>query len=449
VPSPLTLMKWLRSNVAKTAPELEALQTAMAKRIALEEAAKSRFSQPDVPAELTLKHGSPYKFDKFDFEANLRKGEGAMAFGPGGYLTGHDPLAREYARNLYAKKSAAAHAEGKHQPMKEALRQDPQAAAEYLRAINVGKVTGLGGDTPPAIVSAVVPPSLPPHILARLGDAEPNVNYWGHPRFGFKSTVSFEDFSPYTQALLNAGLDPAMLKRRIGAGGVSPEEAVRMGREMRSSLQDAPGVRPRIQERLELQPGQYGSFSELAQEVGRAPEFYVPGLYKIRQNLNSTYRVAEGKPGSTGYSPSMKGAFDLRNPGTGATDELARRVYSAPLNASLADLVPYDFPLSSATPELVGRLSQLGEKYGVLDQLTPDMVGKDALDLLYKGIGGGALDKMRAFKEAQIPGHFFLRGGRRNGLPEQIRPDDYNYVIYDQDKLGAPDVTEFSRGGRV
>jgi hypothetical protein len=50
-------------------------------------------------AGMTVFHGSPYKFDKFDM-SKIGTGEGAQAYGHGLYLAENPGVAKEYAKNL-------------------------------------------------------------------------------------------------------------------------------------------------------------------------------------------------------------------------------------------------------------------------------------------------------------------------------------------------------------
>jgi len=103
MPSYQKLMRGALEKLAKRQSEMDAMQAEIAARAALEAQAKATFADPKVAPKgpLTLFHGSPHKFEEFDFENNLLRGEGALAFGPGGYMTGHEPLARAYARDQY------------------------------------------------------------------------------------------------------------------------------------------------------------------------------------------------------------------------------------------------------------------------------------------------------------------------------------------------------------
>ena len=98
-------------------------------------------------------------------------------------------------------------------------------------------------------------------------------------------------------------------------------------------------------------------------------------------------------------------------------------------------------------PEKLGALAQLAEQRGVLDKVTPDMTGEDFMRMLQRT--GSNKDVLQGLKDAGVPATFFLRGGRRGSLPDKLDPSDFNFVVHDQDKLGAPDFREFAGGGSV
>jgi hypothetical protein len=53
----------------------------------------------DALTPMRAYHASPYDFDKFDF-SKIGTGEGAQAFGHGGYFAGHEPTMEEYWRQF-------------------------------------------------------------------------------------------------------------------------------------------------------------------------------------------------------------------------------------------------------------------------------------------------------------------------------------------------------------
>lgn len=149
MPAYQQLLKGALARLAKRQGEMDELSAPVAQKIQALSQAESRFADPELQA-LKLFHGSPHEFEKFDFLGNMLKGEGAMAFGPGGYFTGHEPLAREYATSLadrYSKPPAPA----RHKAMVEALKKNSKATTEYLRAMNAEKLNRMlynTGDTP-------------------------------------------------------------------------------------------------------------------------------------------------------------------------------------------------------------------------------------------------------------------------------------------------------------
>jgi hypothetical protein len=237
---------------------------------------------------------------------------------------------------------------------------------------------------------------------------------------------------------------------RVGRGGMRPDDAKAMGNELRKVIESrAPGLRPRLRETVSRP-----SLEDLA-TLKRYD--WNPRLVDntIRGALNSTWRVLNDKPGNTGIKISMDpasrgpysgGTVDLRNPmAQQDSDQFARRLYSAPLDASWADMLPYDYPIETVTPKLMGALTQLAAQHGDLDLLRPRMTGQEFINTLR----GKPIDKMRALKEAGVPATFFLRGGQRGKLPDVLSPEDFNFVIHDQTRLGKPEYDEFAKGGAV
>lgn len=452
------LMRGAAEKIAKRQAELDELQKAAAKRFELETAARNHFSGQDPEGGLRLYHGSPYNFDRFDFEKNLLKGEGAMSFGPGGYMTGHEPLAREYARNLFDRHGSAADS---HRGIRLALETDPKAAAQYLRALQVGKMqdAGIGEGSTRNEVRTMT--SLPPHLRNLPPNYIPYVSTTSRvsapTNYALESRTTASGIDDYLKLAESVGIPPQKQPTRIGRGGISPLEAIRRGKELERAMGGRPDIRPRLQERLSpIDQTLFGwqDVNDYMQDMGGG--FSLSGMTKVRNNLNSTWRLLNDRPGPAGYIASMgghgnTGRVDLRDPRfTMENPELARRLYEAPFDAKLEDMLSYDYPLRTAGPRTIGALTQLADKYGFTDRLHPDMLGHEALRALQDKVRS-PLAQMQALKEAGLPGMYFERGGRRGSgqIPDQFKPDNYNYVIFDQDKLGPPKKTEFSTGGVV
>jgi hypothetical protein len=450
-------------KLAKRQAEMDALQAAARKEAELAAAAKAKFADPAVapPGPLTLYHGSPFKFEEFDFENNLKKGEGALAFGPGGYMTGHEPLARQYAKTLYDKHNGGA---ASLQTMRKAIAEDPKAMAEYLRMVNVGRAVSKGQANPRAAIHTNAR-SLPDWLTQQLDSprmvskkvfdssvpayVERDVPEWTVTRRRVPSGI--EQYADLVSQRFGANtLDILGQSGRVGRGGMRPDDAKAMGNELRKVIESrAPGLRPRLRETVSRP-----SLEDLA-TLKRYD--WNPRLVDntIRGALNSTWRVLNDKPGNTGIKISMDpasrgpysgGTVDLRNPmAQQDSDQFARRLYSAPLDASWADMLPYDYPIETVTPKLMGALTQLAAQHGDLDLLRPRMTGQEFINTLR----GKPIDKMRALKEAGVPATFFLRGGQRGKLPDVLSPEDFNFVIHDQTRLGKPEYDEFAKGGAV
>lgn len=277
-------------------------------------------------------------------------------------------------------------------------------------------------------------------------------------------TIYADDFEDYAHEIRKAGLLPTTSKeRRVGFGGLSPLEVVRRGREMRAALEGskARDVRPKLRETFEpdyeaAMSGDPVSWSDVLAhnqaKVGMSGDYWgmePAGFNSRRRNLNSTARVVEGRPGTANYSASMSpnSLINLRDPKFSTGDAMARRLYTTGIDASFADMLPYDYPISTMTPEKIGALAQLAERFSFLDKLTPESRGYDVLNLLKSA--GSPIDQIRALKEAGFPATFFLRGGKRGALPDTINPSDFNYIIHDQSRLDKPDFEEFASGGSV
>lgn len=471
------LIQGALEKIAKSQEELSALQKAAAKKIELMEAAKPEYVAPEGGG-FKLYHGSPFKFDEFDFEGNLLKGEGALAFGPGGYMSGSESLARHYARSLYQKHAGSGLS---HRGIREALATDPKASAEFLRALTVQNLDNWerrAAGKPYATTGTVNPRSEQYRRMQAAGiklrDDPPS---WDPTRPGSlrdflgERTIKAEGFDEYRRAAERAGLPIGSLKTRIGQGGVSPLEAVRQGRELRAAVASEPGlIRPKLSEKFEIDPRElaglprgksiweltaernyerYGKPSSYADIRYGAPA----GFNQRRANLNSTARVIEGRPGNSGYFASMasngKGRVDLRDPRFAAPEEFSRRLYSLDSPYSVEEMFGYDLPISKNDPRVVGALAQVAEKYGFLDSLSPDLRGADFIRRLSTDRRQAAA-RMRAMKEAGVPAMYFLRDGpRQRGVPSVWDPRDHNFVIFDQDRLPPPDFEEFAKGGAV
>ena len=336
------LLKFLAANrtpesmavkLAKRQAELDELQRAAGKRFDLEQSANSFFSQPGVSPEgpLTLLHGSPHKFDRFDFENNMLKGEGAMSYGPGGYMTGNDPLAEEYARVLFAKHMNGGDVLGAHKALRTAAAKNPLEIAEFLRARNVAKglVEKLDTNTEGSGLRSMK--LLPPHMQG-LFEPQTYIKNWQpgvapDPQYVFKNRGRADDFAPYREAMRESGLSPSVIAElgttgRVGRGGLQPQQAVNIGSALRNIIEKSYGgaeLRPRISERLEYLP--QNEVDAISRRSAGAPfnphystqtmDYYDgPSALRtadsaLRKNLNSTWRAANERPGNKRVQVSM------------------------------------------------------------------------------------------------------------------------------------------------
>lgn len=168
------------------------------------------------PGGLTVYHGTPHQFTptemaphgEFDFLGNLGRGEGAQAFGPGGYLTGDRDLAAYYAKTLAERAAQRGGGLGRpNLPYQQkyleytnapdawvaGAKRDYPGFLEFLRARSVAKALG-DYDSPrsPRGSSSAIP-----DLVASLGR--------GADRYALGRNA------PY--------YDPAELAARIAAGG--------------------------------------------------------------------------------------------------------------------------------------------------------------------------------------------------------------------------------------
>lgn len=138
-----------------------------------------------------------------------------------------------------------------------------------------------------------------------------------------------------------------------------------------------------------------------------------------------------------------------------------RHLYEIDSPFAPADMLPYDYPLEHASPRVLGALAQLLES-----PRGSKLLGQDPLNLddpaLWQSLSGRSFmrsleslepqEAAKMMKEAGIPGLYYLRGGRRAGAgdtPRGFDPNDYNFVIFDDEKLPIPKRTKFADGGAV
>lgn len=451
------LLKGALTKLAQMQDEMRALGKPAGETIDLMAQAESRFSDPELKA-LKLYHGSPHTFDKFDFENNLKKGEGALAYGPGGYLTGHEPLARVYARNLASRGSQQFSAT--HRQLAEAYTKDPEALTEYLRAMNFRKITDIMGPDPVTRRDVLTPLhkyelQMGEHVRVPVGPQSYRLT---------EQTTRWKDRERYEQLLHDVlGSEDKNIPTRIGRGGIEQNEALRIGRELRHA-----GRVEDINPRLVLGPRKHirtyvpdedpEDFSKSAmpyhlwgseammfnEKAGRVP----PNV--IRRNLNNTTRALIGEPGPLPYKASMQRSLDLSKP---LPPPAARNLYETELPLGPEDLLPFDYPARVASPKVLGALSQLKQHVPGIETVAADVGGLtgEALVAALRKTKLSSAEQMRLLRESGLPGMYYLRGGRRgqNAIPDKFNPDDYNFVMFDDTLLPPPKRTEFAAGGKV
>lgn len=416
---------------------------------------------------LTLYHGSPHTFaptdesplGQFRISENLLKGEGAIAYGPGAYLTGDQSLAREYARNLANRKSG-------------------NTATRKLRTATFSPETAWGGfinEDPGAFLEYL-------RLRAALGARD-----MGEPLFfGDRTYRAFADkpnfttllqqlrtpgVATYLQRAAEAGVDLDALPRRLGrSAGPTQRRAMDAGERLRNALRERPlgdGYEPRIRtETLVTRPIRAWNMDEAtsssmlqeAMRKGLIPQgeevpFYhgAPSRMIVDRNrLNSTNAAIAGRPGPN-YRYSMDGVVDLSKLKVGdSTSHYRPNLYVAETPARPGrDLFSYDYPLWTNAPNLVDRLERVASPLE-LPRFNVERSGQDMIHKMTKKVG--PLNTIKAFKDHEVPGMYYLKGGSRGyyaskDLPTRFVPDDYNFLFFDPESLKI--IERKAKGGLV
>lgn len=388
---------------------------------------------------ITLYHGSPHVFDTPDWEANLRKGEGNMSYGPGGYTTGSRPLAGVYANKLSkAREVPPKPASGPlgyfHTTLQQALRSDPDATIAWLQGKTFQKALETGDANPNRIMPAGGANRSADGPYIRV--SKPNdVNVEAYKDWIDSKGVKPEDLRlrPINQKNMKEVLG---LGERL-AGGPSPVLGS-VPAEWRERIGKGWGSR------FETQPGE---------------TFFVPDN-TIINNLRATAASQAGVAGPK-FKASMQpnGAVPLDQdtlrqlqawdgtltPGRKAFLSPGREpnIYEMELKANPNALLYQDYPIGLQEP-IHGALSRLYGSLG-LPLPKPEALGSEVFKQIPNDING-----MRALKEAGIPASAFLRAGRRDqSVPNVFKPEDYNFVIHNQDMLDILNRKPYATGGRV
>lgn len=389
---------------------------------------------PDAPATVPVYHGSPYKFDKFDFENNLRAGEGALAFGPGGYLTGSRPLAEEYARAIALRRSKAGTAPpplaGGNRAFQMALKQDPDAVLAWLQRNYFSEAlrSQQFGDV-------VVRTPTDWNVSRGWRDAgEAPIRKGNHVNVdAYKDWVETKTGLPADafpkQRLTKGGIDDVIAQGSKLVGGPSPMASWKASDEMRK-----------------LDPRKY-DLSVLA----NPGETATPGIGNnaVTGNLRAIAAAQSGIRGpkikmgiGSEYSINMD---DFRQK-LAKWDEnqlpaqKQKSIYETELQISPNDMALFDMPISDQHPRVQGALMSLADQLGI-NYASPDMIAAHVINKLPKDAEG-----MRMARDAGIPATAYLRAGHRNQIPDVFNPDDFNFVVHDQDILG-PVVRKLKKTG--
>lgn len=481
MPTYQQLLKGALTRLAKRQGEMDELAAPVAQKIQALSQAESRFADPELQA-LKLYHGSPHEFDRFNFLDNLLKGEGAIAFGPGGYFSGYGPLGKSYAEALASRMNRKVPPATRHKAMVEALQKNPEATTEYLRAMNAEKLNRVFKNTgdDPLVVGAG-------QLFGRHGDTLDG-------RWAGARVIQPLGIENYLGKVVQTGVD---VKPRIGRGGDSPDEVVRKGLELRKAVGELPTSRTTYKKYADLQDAisrgdqfwpSVRSFVHNAREVPRGervfdmiPELvektrrelgipnagHIPTWEPFAQNLRATnaamnehLRPQYSNPGPK-YSASMQDRFSIRPRDLDALvasldrKPTGRYLYDLELPTGPEHLLPYDYPVKVASPKVLGGLHQLADKYGIEKLRDPNITGAELMSMFRdKQIPEltRPVQQMQAMKEAGIPAMYFLRGGRRDAksvIPDKFNPEDYNFVTFDDDFLPVPNRTAFATGGPV
>ena len=433
------LLKTSGGTLARMAEEMAALATKDPAPALPKELPPALFPHADDAEALKLYHGSPHEFDKFDFESNLLKGEGAMAYGPGGYTTGDRPLAVQYANKLSrARVIPARPAEGPlhvgHAVLQESLKTHPDETLAWLAGRNFQKADGLGMTDPNRVMSSKVKSQFAgaPYLPVTKGN---DVN-----------------IDAYKEWIARKGLTPEDLRQRAMTTA-SRDDILRVGEKLAGAPSPVLGAGP--QEWRKVVPG--GTRWAPNVELKQGERFIGYPDRAVIQNLRAVAAAQSDIAGPT-YKASMDSSIPLGDkwrrlieqwdgkmkppvpsqhvPGT------EPKVYELELGHGPNDLLFQDYPLAEQ-PRLQGALSRLYATTGI-KPLPPHALGSQLINALPNN-----LDGMMALKQAGIPASAFLRGGRRSVLPREFDPSDFNFVIHDQDALDILKRTNKAEGGSV
>lgn len=403
-----------------------------------------------APEALQLYHGSPHEWDTPAFEANLRKGEGALAYGPGGYTTGNRPLAAHYANSLAARSNTARPDRWQWSPsqsrnkfgfspnqavptvpgplgeshllLQKMAREDPDAALAWLRAGQFRKARGLGWVEPEPALAA-------DYYASRDGY---------HKQFFADNADKYDKFERSSLGADDpARYPPVLTANRLALNPKTYKDALDVGRALKggpfptfqfAKRAGAPTPGARI---VPEDSALTNNFRALARanledagpkyKAGMGAEFalkFGPGWRKRLEAWNSQSLKQVGPP-----------QFLPAEASTGGRPNIYEMGYDAHPN----EMLLYDYPVAAQPPLVQGALSALADSAG-WGPLAPGT----SVSTLLKRLPGDATG-MRMLREAGIPATAYLRAGPRAGAaavpPPVFHPSDYNFVIHNEDLL--------------
>ena len=473
------LVKGAASAIRKAQEELRALSAPEAQQVPeppeppkpptaeerLAALAKNKFA--GAPGGFKLYHGSPHTFEKFDFLNNLKRGEGALAFGPGGYMTGNEPLAKKYASVLGARGKGT----GLSPHAVDLLSNHKDDFLEFLR---LGTAARLAKNNPAyeQDLSRVF------HTRKRMVERTPE-RYGPYPAPGEewidgvhgRIPAVYEDTGPATRVVTPVNFAQYLntMRKELGKdleevsklklyNSRAARNARDMGFDARQIMKSGEVGVPSLKTKI------YAG-APTGAELERAPVMrssidspYGDNRSSIQaRNLHNLNQAIAGNPKGKArapYSFGFRSRADLLTAGTPAN----RNLYELDAPFSPEDLLPYDYPLEYASPKVLGALARMAEDPELSAFLPSGMTvapervlsSTRGSDLMRHLKNFEPRDAAMAMKRAGIPGLYFERGGQRGGgLPERFDPDMYNFVIFDDEQLPVPKRTQFAHGGHA
>lgn len=398
---------------------------------------------PAAPSVVQVYHGSPHVWERPAFEANLRRGEGALAYGPGGYTTGNRPLAEHYAKSLAAGKSTAPIGPlgAQHLALQQAFQKDPDAMLAWLTATQFEQADKLGWTKPG---------KRPVTETATRSMDHSRDNSWKQRHLHELQNVNS---AAYQDWLARRADDLGYMPTRINVTQANKDEVVDAGRRLVGGPQPVFGVGKRLQSAPRTDIYDYS----------RPSWALTPDMQKVYADnalINNFRALAAAEANITGpkFKRGMGSEFGLKfEPGWREqlanwdgkpirSKDKAPNIYELQLNASPNDMLLLDVPLKDHAPHVQGALQSLAADLKV--PWNPEATG----DVIAKALPGNAKG-MALMREAGIPASAYLRAGPRAFKDPlgsgAFNPDDYNFVIHNEDLLDLLARKDRKAGGAV